>query len=62
MRYKEIIKDWVPMYSTMKAYGMKRAKHPDGSIGRGIQYPFIQPKAGEYHENWHLCLIGRLFL
>ena len=28
------------------------AKHPDGSIGRGIQYPFIQPKAGEYHENW----------
>ncbi len=26
-----IIKDWVPMYSTMKAYGMKRAKHADGS-------------------------------
>ncbi|MEE8270362.1 MAG: hypothetical protein V3R98_01335 [Alphaproteobacteria bacterium] len=27
-------------------------KHPDGSVGRGIQYPFIQPGAGEYHSPW----------
>ena len=33
------------------------AKHPDGSIGRGIQYPFIQPKPGEYHENWDAKLL-----
>ena len=28
-------------------------KHPDGSIGRGIQYPFIQPLEGQYHVEWH---------
>ena len=28
------------------------AKHPDGSFGRGIQYPFIQPKPGEWHADW----------
>lgn len=27
-------------------------KHPDGSIGRGIQYPFIEPAPGEYHSEW----------
>ena len=27
-------------------------KHPDGSIGRGIQYPFIKPKPGEYLADW----------
>ena len=27
-------------------------KHPDGSIGRGIQYPFKKPKKNEYHEIW----------
>lgn len=27
-------------------------KHEDGSIGRGIQYPFVQPQAGEYHSEW----------
>jgi len=27
------------------------AKHPDGSCGRGIQYPFIKPKPGEYVED-----------
>ncbi len=27
-------------------------KHPDGTIGRGIQYPFIEPKPGEYHSDW----------
>ncbi len=28
------------------------AKNPDGTVGRGIQYPFIQPKPGEYHSDW----------
>lgn len=28
------------------------ARHPDGSFGRGIQYPFIQPEAGEYLADW----------
>ncbi len=27
-------------------------QHPDGRVGRGIQYPFIQPAPGEYHSNW----------
>ena len=27
-------------------------KHPDGSVGRGIQYPFKKPKEDEYHEKW----------
>ncbi len=27
-------------------------KHPDGSIGRGIQYPFFKPKPGEYLAEW----------
>lgn len=28
------------------------AKHPDGSCGRGIQYPFIRPRDGEWHSPW----------
>jgi hypothetical protein len=28
------------------------AKHPDGSYGRGIQYPFVEPKPGEWHSAW----------
>jgi len=28
------------------------ARHPDGSFGRGIQYPFTQPGAGEYLAKW----------
>ena len=27
-------------------------KHPDGRQGRGIQYPFIEPKPGEWHSRW----------
>lgn len=27
-------------------------QHPDGRVGRGIQYPFIQPAPGEYHSDW----------
>lgn len=25
---------------------------PDGSHGRGIQYPFVAPQAGEWHSTW----------
>jgi hypothetical protein len=29
------------------------ARHPNGSFGRGIQYPFIRPKPGEYvDDSW----------
>ena len=28
------------------------AKHPDGSVGRGVQYPFIQPQPGQYVADW----------
>ncbi|MDA0229149.1 MAG: hypothetical protein O3B21_03065 [Proteobacteria bacterium] len=28
------------------------AHHPDGSVGRGIQYPFIEPRPNEYHAPW----------
>ena len=28
------------------------AKHPNGSSGRGVQYPFIQPQIGEWHSTW----------
>jgi len=28
-------------------------RHADGSIGRGIQYPFVRPQPGEYHADWH---------
>jgi hypothetical protein len=28
------------------------AKHPNGSYGRGIQYPFTRPKPGEWHSDW----------
>ena len=29
-----------------------KAKHPDGTFGRGVQYPFIKPNEGEYFEKW----------
>lgn len=28
------------------------AQHPDGTYGRGIQYPFVRPKQGEWHSEW----------
>lgn len=28
------------------------ARHPDGSFGRGIQYPFLRPAPGEYLAEW----------
>ncbi len=32
-------------------------KHSDGSVGRGIQYPFKKPKKDEYHEQWNEKLL-----
>lgn len=29
------------------------ARHPDGSPGRGIQYPFRRPPPGTWHSEWH---------
>ena len=29
------------------------AHYEDGRPGRGIQYPFVMPKPGEYHAEWH---------
>jgi hypothetical protein len=28
------------------------ASHPDGSLGRGVQYPFVRPKPGQWHSDW----------
>lgn len=28
------------------------AKHPDGTVGRGIQYPFIRPEPGQFAGPW----------
>lgn len=33
------------------------AKHPDGSFGRGIQYPFIRPAPGQWHAPWDESLL-----
>jgi hypothetical protein len=29
------------------------AQHPDGTIGRGVQYPFVRPLPGDYHSLWN---------
>lgn len=34
-----------------------RGRHPDGSVGRGIQYPFKKPAPGEYHADWNEALL-----
>ncbi|MDB5872069.1 MAG: hypothetical protein JWQ07_1511 [Ramlibacter sp.] len=28
------------------------ARHPDGTPGRGIEYPFARPEPGEWHSEW----------
>ena len=30
----------------------KWARHEDGRMGRGIQYPFIEPQPGQWHTEW----------
>jgi hypothetical protein len=29
-----------------------RGRHPDGRVGRGVQYPFIRPQPGQYVAEW----------
>ena len=29
-----------------------KGRHPDGTVGRGVQYPFIKPLPGQYHTEW----------
>ena len=29
------------------------SQHPKYTVGRGIQYPFIKPKPGQWHSEWH---------
>lgn len=31
--------------------------HPDGKVGRGIQYPFVEPKPGAYHAPFDAALL-----
>ena len=28
------------------------ATHPNGSVGRGVQYPFLRPLGGQFHTAW----------
>lgn len=28
------------------------ARQPDGTFGRGVQYPFIRPRPGEWYDDW----------
>ena len=32
-------------------------QHPDGGVGRGIQYPFKKPAEGAYHAEWNEDLL-----
>jgi hypothetical protein len=32
-------------------------RHPDGKVGRGIQYPFVKPAPGTYHADWDETLL-----
>ncbi len=32
-------------------------RNEDGSVGRGIQYPFVRPGPGEYHADWDESLL-----
>jgi hypothetical protein len=34
------------------------AKNPDGSLPRGIMYPFLKPGPGEWHSQWHAYMLA----
>jgi hypothetical protein len=34
-----------------------RGVHPNGTVGRGVQYPFLPPAHGEYHAPWDGVLL-----
>ncbi len=33
------------------------AKGDDGQPGRGVQYPFVRPRPGEWYDEWHAYLL-----
>ena len=33
------------------------SQHPKDTIGRGIQYPFLKPKPGQWHSEWNESLL-----
>mgnify|MGYP001617249450 CR=1 FL=1 len=33
------------------------AKGEDGQPGRGVQYPFVRPRPGEWYDEWHAYLL-----
>ena len=33
---------------------LRSSLHPSSTIGRGIQYPFIEPEKGQWHAEWSL--------
>lgn len=33
------------------------AKGEDGKPGRGVQYPFVRPRPGEWYDEWHAYLL-----
>jgi len=33
------------------------AKGDDGKPGRGVQYPFVRPRPGEWYDEWHAYLL-----
>jgi|TARA_X000000950_G_scaffold81107_1_gene101922 hypothetical protein len=43
MKVNDITNEWMAMYDTMKAYGLSRAKHPNGSgyfkITKDVYHP-----------------------
>jgi hypothetical protein len=34
------------------------ATNPSGTLGRGIQYPFIEPAPGQWHSEWDAAKLG----
>ena len=33
------------------------SQHPKNTVGRGIQYPFIRPKKGQWHSDWQESML-----
>ena len=33
------------------------SQHPRDRVGRGVQYPFVEPGAGEWHSRWDECAL-----
>ena len=57
MKVNDITNEWMAMYDTMKAYGLSRAKHPNGSgyfkITKDVYHP--NKKVDEKAKMYHWC-------